>query len=218
MRTLEIQDLGLVEYGRALALQQRLCAERIEDRIGNTVLLVEHPPVITAGARRSENKLRVSEEAIRSRGIDYFQVGRGGGATAHNPGQLVIYPIIKLKSIPIRLSDFVHALEGIGVRWLAGCGIEARTRRDAPGLWVGERKIGSIGVQARKWVTMHGMAVNLFNDLSIFDLFVPCGLDGVEMTSVLKETGRRPDMEAAKAEVAHLCRETFVMTESIGHE
>lgn len=218
MRTLEIQDLDLVEYGRALALQQRLCAERVEDRIGNTILLVEHPPVITAGARKSENKLRVSEEAIRGRGIDYFQVGRGGGTTAHNPGQLVIYPIIKLKSISIGLSDFVHALEDIGVRWLGRYGVRARTRRDAPGLWVGERKIGSIGVQARKWVTMHGMAVNLFNDLSIFDLFVPCGLDGVEMTSVVQETGRRPDMETAKAEVARLCRETFITTESIGHE
>ena len=212
--TLDIQDLGITGYGDTLALQQSLCAKRIADQIPNTILLTEHKPVITAGARKTENKLLVSVETIQDREIDYFTVGRGGGTTAHNPGQIVIYPIVKLKSVELGLNEFVHTLEQIGIDLLLQYDIHAHTRKDAPGLWIEHRKIGSIGIQAKHWVTMHGMAINLCNDLSIFNLFVPCGLDGVKMTSAEKETGHRPDMQDVKDRLGQLCRRTFSRRES----
>ena len=192
-------------YDEALALQMALCAQRQADAIDNTVLIVEHPAVITLGARKSENKLRIDEAAIRAAGIEVVSVGRGGGTTAHNPGQLVFYPIVKLKSLGLGVNDYIRQLEGIGIDLLGELGVMSERRKGYPGLWVGDKKIASIGVQIKKWVTFHGMAVNLDNDLSIFDPIIPCGLDGVVMTSSRVETGRPVDMAWAKRRLAELC-------------
>lgn len=206
MTGLEIIDAGLMPYAQALAFQTELCRKRQEDKIPNTVIITEHPPVITLGARKTENKLRASEKDIRSCNIELIQVGRGGGTTAHNPGQAVLYPVIKLKTLRLDVSDYVRSLESIGIDLLAALGLSSCRRRGLPGLWIGEKKIASIGVQLKKWVSFHGMAININNDLSIFDWIVPCGLDSVEMTSVLKETGRLSDMAAVKKKLADLCR------------
>ena len=203
---LEVRDCGMLAYAEALALQQKLCAARQADEIDNTVLIVEHPAVITLGARKSENKLRAEETAIAGAGVEMVTVGRGGGTTAHNPGQLVFYPVIKLRSLGLGVNEYVRQLEGIGIDLLAGFGVRSGRRKGFPGLWIGEKKIASIGVQIKKWVTFHGMAINLNNDLCIFDFIVPCGLDGVEMTSVLTQTGQHVDMQAAKKRLAELCR------------
>lgn len=200
-----IRDCGLLAYDEALRLQMDLCAQRQDDAIDNTVLIVEHPAVITLGARKSENKLLVEEDDIRGRGIDLVQIGRGGGTTAHNPGQLVFYPIIKLKSLRLDVTAYVRSLEQIGIDLLAWLGVDSGRRKGFPGLWIGEKKIASIGVQLKKWVSFHGMAINLNNDLTIFDCIVPCGLEQVEMTSVLKETGRIADMAAVKTKLSELC-------------
>jgi lipoate-protein ligase B len=202
---LVIRDCGLLAYDEALQLQVELCAQRQEDAIENTVLIVEHPAVITLGARQSENKLLADETVIRDRGIELVQIGRGGGTTAHNPGQLVFYPIIKLKSLRLDVTAYVRSLEQIGIDLLGWLGVESGRRKGFPGLWTGEKKIASIGVQLKKWVSFHGMAININNDLGIFDCIVPCGLDQVEMTSVLKETGREADMPAVKAKLSELC-------------
>lgn len=203
---LVVQDCGMMAYAEALALQQKLCTARQADEIDNTVLIVEHPAVITLGARKSENKLRAEETAIAGAGVQMVTVGRGGGTTAHNPGQLVFYPVIKLRSLGLGVNEYVRQLEGIGIALLAECGAESERRKGFPGLWIGEKKIASIGVQIKKWVTFHGMAINLNNDLCIFDFIVPCGLDGVEMTSVLAQTGQYVDMQAARKRLAELCR------------
>lgn len=203
---LTVTDIGLMPYAEALALQADLCVRRQDDAIGNTVLLVEHPAVITLGARKSENKLLAAPLALTRDGIDLVQVGRGGGTTAHNPGQAVMYPIIKLKTLGLGVSEYVRTLEQIGIELLDGLDVVAERRKGLPGLWIGERKIASIGVQIKKWVTYHGIAINICNDLGIFGRIVPCGLEGVQMTSVLAETGRRADMNDIKHRLTTLCR------------
>ncbi len=198
---LAIRDCGLAEYRAVLALQHELQEQRRAELVGDTVLIVEHPPVITLGARQSANKLLVSPEELARRGIDLVEIRRGGGATAHNPGQAVFYPILHLQELRLDVNQYVRMLEAIGIDLLAGLGIESGRRQGFPGLWVGERKIASIGVRVSRFVTCHGMAINIQNDLSIFDFMVPCGLDGVQMTSVQKETGQAHDMQQIKAQL-----------------
>jgi len=202
---LAVQDCGQMPYAEALALQQRLCAARQADEVDNTVLIVEHPAVITLGARKSENKLLADEATLHAQGIQTIAIGRGGGTTAHNPGQLVFYPILKLKTLNLGVNEYVRQLEDIGIDLLAFLGVESQRRKGFPGLWVGDKKIASIGVQIKKWVTFHGMAINLNNDLSIFGYIVPCGLDGVSMTSAQAELGKPVDIIAAKTRLAELC-------------
>lgn len=213
-----IKNLGITAYADCLALQEDLCARRGADAIANTVLLTEHEPVITLGARKSENKLVWTRRQLAEKKIALCPAGRGGGTTAHNPGQIVIYPIVKLKTLRMGLTEYVQTLGRIGIELLAQYGIRASWRKDAPGLWVDNRKIASVGVQARKWVTMHGMAINLCNDLSIFDAIVPCGLEDVEMTSVLKETGQSPSMAEVKSSLSELCKRYLSSAEAAVHE
>ena len=201
---LDIVDLGTKPYGQTLELQLDLCAKRQADEIGNTVLIVEHPAVITLGARKSENKLITNEKTLQENGIDVVHVGRGGGTTAHNPGQLVVYPIIKLKTLKLDVNGYVRSLEQVGIDLLDSLGVESDRRKGYPGLWIGKKKIASLCVQLKKWVSFHGIAVNVNNDLSIFEHIVPCGLDDVVITSVEKETGKPAGMEAVKKTLTKL--------------
>ena len=127
-----------------------------------------------------------------------MEIRRGGGATAHNPGQLVFYPIVHLQELRLGVNEYVRTLEAIGIELLAGLGVRERRRKGFPGLWVGQRKIASVGVRVSRFVTCHGMAINIQNDLSIFNFMVPCGLDGVVMTSAQRETGKTYDMAAGQ--------------------
>lgn len=206
---LQIRDCGLADYGQILQLQHRLCRQRQREKIPNTALIVEHPAVITLGARQSLNKLRVSREDLATKHIDVVEIRRGGGATAHNPGQLVCYPILHLQQLGLGIGEYIRTLEAIGAELLSKLGVHSTRRKGAPGLWVGERKIASVGVRVSRFVTYHGIAINVRNDLSIFDLIVPCGLDNVEMTSAQKETGRDHPMNQAKKNLAALLRRHF---------
>jgi len=201
---LAIRDCALADYREVLALQQQLQEQRRAGQVGDAVLVVEHPPVITLGARKSANKLLVSPEELARRGIDLVEIRRGGGATAHNPGQLVFYPILHLQELRLDINQYVRTLEAIGIELLAGLGVPSERRKGFPGLWVHGEKIASIGVRVSRFVTCHGMAINIQNDLSIFSLMVPCGLDGVQMTSVQKETGKTHDMEQIKSQLGEL--------------
>jgi len=208
-RGLEICDLGLVPYAEALARQQALARQRHENQAPDTVLIVEHPPVITLGARATENKLLATPEHLRQQGIDLVQVRRGGGTTAHNPGQIVVYPILKLKTLGLGVNEYIRSLEAVGMALLQSVGLHTGRRKGYPGLWIGPRKIASIGVQVKRWITLHGMAVNVNNDLAIFQAIVPCGIDGVQMTNVQNEIGRPADIPALKQRLADLCIETW---------
>jgi lipoyl(octanoyl) transferase len=195
---LRVVHLGPVEYREALALQHRLCAERPAEAIGDTLLLLEHPPVYTRGRRTGEGELPMGEAWYRSQGVDIVDVDRGGKVTYHGPGQLVGYPIMRTDAVV----EFVRRMERAMVAALRTEGIVPRTRndegRDYTGVWVEDRKIASIGVHVAKGVTTHGFAVNVTNDLQPFGWVVPCGLPEVQMTSVLKETGG----DAGEARVA----------------
>ena len=214
-----VVDCGLANYRDVLQRQHELHEKRRRGEIPNTVLIVEHPPVITLGARQSANKLLVSREDLAARQIDVVDIRRGGGATAHNPGQLVFYPILHLEELGLGITDYIRRLETIGIELLQQLGVHADRRQGFPGLWLLHEKskiykIASIGVRVSKGVTYHGMAINIQNDLSIFDSMVPCGLAGVEMTSVLKETGRQHSMSRLKEKLSQLLVRHF----STNHE
>jgi lipoyl(octanoyl) transferase len=182
--------LGTVEYREALSLQERVRGARQAGALPDTMLLLEHWPVYTRGRRSGPGELPMGEDWYRMQGIDIVDVNRGGKVTYHGPGQLVGYPILQVDDV----LAYVRTLERALVAALAEEGIEARARpEDGPdytGVWVGERKIASIGVHVARGVTTHGFAVNVENDLQPFSWVVPCGLDGVSMTSVIKETSR----------------------------
>lgn len=206
---LEIRDCGLMPYAKAIHLQRELVRQRIDDQIPDIVLLVEHDPVITLGVRKTENKLLTTKDDLKEKGIELHSVKRGGGTTAHNPGQIVIYPILNIKACGFGVSDYVRQLEEIGIELLDSLGVKGERKKGLPGLWIGEKKIASIGVKIRKYVSFHGMAINIKNDLGIFDNIVPCGIDGVVITNVLKETGTDVSIADVKAKLAELCKKHF---------
>lgn len=196
-------------YRNALELQRELLEKRKDNQIANTVLILEHPSVITLGARQSANKLLAEKSELAQKNIELVPIRRGGGTTAHNPGQLVFYPIIDLKSAKIGVTEYIRLLETIGIELLSLFGLQSRRRKGLPGLWVEDRKIASIGVKIQKWITFHGMAINVNNDLSIFDMIIPCGLDDVVMTSVFEETGKDIKMADAKEELKKILIKHF---------
>lgn len=210
---LKIRDCGLADYRQILQTQQLLREKRQQGQITNTVLIVEHPAVITLGARQSSNRLLVNREDLAQKHIDVVDVRRGGGTTAHNPGQLVFYPILNLQKTGLGINEYIRELEAIGAELLKQLDVHSARRKGAPGLWIGARKIASIGVRVSRYITYHGMAINIQNDLSIFDFIVPCGLDNVEMTSVLKETGKHHAMNKIKQKLAELLTEHFSSNE-----
>jgi lipoyl(octanoyl) transferase len=180
-------DLGVVPYANALSLQQDLRARRIAGQVPDTLLLLEHPPVVTRGRRSADGELLHDESFYRARGIDVVGCDRGGRITYHGPGQLVGYPIMRIDDV----GAFLRAMEGAIVAALAGEGVRARSRHDEgadfTGVWVAQRKIASIGVHVSHGVTTHGFAINVDNDLEPFGLIVACGLPGVTMTTVEHE-------------------------------
>jgi lipoyl(octanoyl) transferase len=183
-------DLPAIEYREALALQERVRAARQQDRIPDTLLLLEHPPVYTRGRRSDARELPLGEAWYRNRGIDIVDTDRGGKLTYHGPGQLVGYPIMRIDDVIAYLRTMEQAI----VATLADIGIAAHARPDDgpdfTGVWTAaERKIASIGVHVARGVTTHGFAINVQNDLQPFAWVVACGLDGVQMTSVVEETG-----------------------------
>lgn len=181
-------ELPVVEYREALALQERLRAARQAERVPDTLLLLEHPPVYTRGRRSDPSELPMGEAWYLTQGIDVVDTNRGGRLTYHGPGQLVGYPIMRIDDVIV----YLRTMESAIVAALADAGVGARARpQDGPdftGVWTADRKIASIGVHVSRGVTTHGFAVNVQNDLQPFSWVVPCGLDGVRMTSVLKET------------------------------
>jgi lipoate-protein ligase B len=195
--------LGLVEYREAFALQERVRSARQEDRIPDTLLLLEHPPVYTRGRRSEPGELAMGEAWYAAQGIDVVDVDRGGKVTYHGPGQLVGYPIMRVDDVVA----FVRTMERAIVAALADEGVEARTRtpegRDYTGVWTGERKIASIGVHVARGVTTHGFAVNADNDLQPFGWVVACGLPEVRMTSLGAETARASTLPCFTKRMAH---------------
>lgn len=187
-RELWVVDYGLRGYAEMLDLQRAAARARISGEIDqDLLLLVEHPPVVTLGRSSKDAHLLSDPEALRGRGVEVFEVERGGDVTFHGPGQLVGYPIIDLKRHRQDLHWYLRQVEEVLIRALATLDIEAGRVSKYTGVWTGGRKIASIGVHARDWVTWHGFALNVTTELSYFDLIVPCGIPDVRMTSVERE-------------------------------
>lgn len=200
-----VATLGQVEYAEALAMQERLRDARQRDLMPDVLLLLEHPPVYTKGRRAEGTDLPMGEQWYLSQGIDVAESDRGGRVTYHGPGQLVGYPIMRVRDVPA----YVHTMESAITTALADEGIEAEVRNGLTGVWAGDSKIGSIGVHVSRGVTTHGFAVNVDGDLQPFEWIVPCGIDGVRMTSVLKETGRTGAMPCFRKRVAWRFAQAF---------
>ena len=199
-----IAELGLVEYKRSHALQQALVAARMRDEIGDTLLLLEHPPVYTLG-RGADEKFIVA----RRPEVPVVRVSRGGQVTYHGPGQIVAYPIQKLEGAERDVGRYLRRLEQVMMLALERHGISSERRQKLTGVWVGPRKIGSIGVGIRRWVTYHGLALNVNAELSYFDAIIPCGIAGCEMTS-LERLGRADvDVTVFAETLAESFREVF---------
>ncbi len=189
-RELWTVPLGRLGYVEALELQRSLARDRISGAIPqDLLLLVEHPPVVTLGRSSKQKHLVASPEFLQSKGVELFEVERGGDVTFHGPGQLVGYPIIDLKRHKQDLHWYLRKIEEALINSLDDYGIPGERNTAYTGVWTRGRKIASIGVHARDWVTWHGFALNVTTDLSYFDLIVPCGIDGVVMTSIARELG-----------------------------
>ena len=188
MSRLLVVDLGAQRYASTLALQREVARARIAgDLEEDVLLLVEHPPVITLGRSAKDAHMLATPAYLEQRGVELFEVERGGDVTFHGPGQLVGYPIIDLKQHRRDLHWYLRQVEQFLIDALAPFSLLAERRPPHTGVWIGERKIASIGVHARDWVTWHGFALNVATDLHYFDLIVPCGIQGVRMTSVNAE-------------------------------
>ena len=212
-RELWVVSAGLLPYGEALVLQRDIAAARIAGTIPHDVLLlVEHPPVVTVGRTLKSQHLRCTPGFLGARGVEFFEVERGGDVTFHGPGQLVGYPIVDLKRHKQDLHWYLRQVEEALIRGLDDLGIVANRHAGLTGVWTEGRKIASIGVHARDWVTWHGFALNVTTDLSFFDLIVPCGIDGVVMTSIAHELGREPDAAQVERTIAAAFAEVFRLT------
>jgi lipoyl(octanoyl) transferase len=208
--TLEVVEPGRVPYGEALALQRDLARRVAAGAAPDTLILCEHPPVVTLGrASRPAHLLLPRDELVR-RGVEVVDTERGGDVTYHGPGQLVGYPVLDLRRHGQDLHRYLRALEEVLIRAAAGFGVEAVRAPGKTGVWVGDRKLASIGIHVSRWVSWHGFALNVTEEsLPGFDLIVPCGLAGVRMTALELGAGRPVRLAEAATTVVEAFRATF---------
>jgi lipoyl(octanoyl) transferase len=214
-RLIDVRRLGVVTYAEALALQGDLVDARRMGAIGDTLLLLEHPPVITLGARNrvGPDHVLASREELQVLGIEVAEAGRGGDVTYHGPGQLVGYPILDLRPDRCDVHQYVRDLEEVLIHALSAFGVVGRRVSGWSGVWVGppgrEEKIAAIGVRFSRWITSHGFALNVSTDLRPFGHIVPCGITGRGVTSMERLLGHQTDMAAVQDAVCSSMRHIF---------
>jgi len=202
-----ICDLGLIEHAAAYQVQQNMLKEALATKI-NTLIFCEHPPVLTLGRIATEEHFLFSQKEIREKGVQIVRIDRGGEVTFHGPGQLVIYPIFCLEDFGKDLKVYLKQLEQVAIDLLRCFDILAHSIEGKRGVWVGNQKIASIGIGVRKWISFHGMAVNVNTDLNYFSLIKPCGLD-VQMVSMEKFLNRRIVLKEVKAKAIQCFAKNF---------
>ena len=190
--TLEVRRLGCVSYNVALLLQQQFEKARRAGEVPDLLLLLQHPHVLTvgAGARHSHGNIVADSAALQAKGIQVVEVGRGGDVTYHGPGQLVGYPIVDLRPDRCDVRRYMRDLEEVMIRTAGTFGVTAERVSGLTGVWVGNAKLGAIGVRISKWITSHGFAFNVMTDLEYFNLIVPCGIKDRPATSLSALLGR----------------------------
>lgn len=198
---IDVRRLGLVSYADGLERQRALVDDRKAGRIPDTLLLLQHPHVLTIGVKKDGRRHILAAPAmLAARGVEVFETGRGGDVTYHGPGQLVGYPIVDLNPDRRDVHQYVRDLEEVMIRVCADYGLAAGRVKGMSGAWIGDAKIGAIGVRISRWVTSHGFAFNVTTDLDFFDLIVPCGIAGKAVTSLASQLGRpvsMPEVEDA---------------------
>jgi lipoyl(octanoyl) transferase len=198
-------DLGVEAYPRAFELQMRLHALRLAAEIPDTAVLVEHPPCITVGRAAHREHVLASPEELQAAGVAVYPTDRGGDVTYHGPGQLVLYPIVDLAGYGRDLHAYARRLEQVLIDAVASFGVPATRKKEYPGVWTVQGKIGAIGLKVKRWVTLHGVSLNVSPDMAHFGLIVPCGIRDHGVTSLAQELGRRVET----AEVKPVLREAF---------
>lgn len=209
-RSLEIRRLGTVPYAEALALQQALVEERRSDRVGDLLLLTQHPHVLTLGVRGDGGRSHIlaAPRELKERGIEVLETGRGGDITYHGPGQVVGYPIIDLKPDRCDVHRYVRDLEEVLIRVARDYAVDSARVAGLTGVWVGDEKLAAIGVRISRWITSHGFAFNVSTDLDHFGLIVPCGIVGRGVTS-LERLGRQADISDVEDHIVERFCEVF---------
>jgi lipoyl(octanoyl) transferase len=207
----EVRRLGVVPYAEALALQKQLVEDRREGRIGDVLLLVEHPHVLTLGVRGDGGRSHIlaTEDVLLSRGVEVFETGRGGDITYHGPGQIVGYPIIDLKPDRCDVHRYVRDLEEVLIHVMADYGLGAERIRGLTGVWVRGEKVAAIGVRIARWITSHGFALNVTTDLDYFNLIVPCGIGDRGVTSLARLLDRPVDRAEVEDRLIQRFTEVF---------
>ncbi|HSC70553.1 MAG TPA: lipoyl(octanoyl) transferase LipB [Candidatus Methylomirabilis sp.] len=209
----QVLDLGLTPFAETLARQEELVRLRLLGAVPDTLILVEHPPVVTLGRAKLRANLLLDPDELRRRGVEYFEITRGGDVTYHAPGQLVGYPIIDLRQHGRDVLLFCRGMETMLIAVLADFGISASAIPGKAGVWIGDRKIASLGISVRRWVTLHGFALNVSMDLSGFEVIRPCGEDPGIMTSMAATLGGPVSMPEVCCRVAARFAETFRLPE-----
>ena len=210
---LNLRDMGRMAYGPALELQHEMVRKRMEEKIPDTLILVEHPPVITLGRKAPDSDILVPIETLQAAGAQVHRVTRGGEATYHGPGQIIGYMIINLYQHQRKLRLFIERMEEIFIRLLdRHYGIAAHRDLEHRGVWVGNEKIAAIGISVTHRITMHGFAFNVAPDLSHFDWIVPCGIRNRGVTSLARLSGSTPDIEVVKKQVVDAFCEVYGYT------
>ena len=208
MKPIDIRRLGTMPYAEALVLQRALVEERRAGRVGDLLLLVEHPHVLTLGVRGDGGRSHIlaAPHVLAERGVEVHDAGRGGDVTYHGPGQIVGYPIVDLRPDRCDVHRYVRDLEEVMIRVAGEYGVEAGRLKGLTGTWVRDEKLGAIGVRISRWITSHGFAFNVDTDLTYFNLIVPCGISDRGVTSLSKILGRRlPLAEVEAAFVRQFC-------------
>ena len=204
------EDLGLIGYHDAYAIQLARAERVAAEDLDGFLLVVEHKPVLTVARLADPNDLKMDIEEWRKRGVEVVETNRGGKITYHGPGQIVLYPILNLRHFGLDLHSYVHSLAEVGIRLLAHYGVEGARDPDHIGVWVGLRKIQAIGVHVRRWVSTHGLAININNSSDVFGQFVACGIHDRGVVS-LRELldGQELGMDEAKARICRCFEEVF---------
>lgn len=206
-------NLGSADYQEVWELQAKLHKYKQNKSFPDLILSVEHNHVYTLGKTGNRNHILISDEEMKSKGISYYEIDRGGDITYHGPGQLVVYPIFDLNNHYRDTHRFLRELEEAVILTLADYDINAHREEEYTGVWVGEEKICAIGIKVSKWITMHGLALNVNNDLSYFDKIVPCGIFHKGVTSIKKLTNEDADMRMITARIIGNFKKVFKLKE-----
>ncbi len=204
-------DIDLIDYQRSWDFQREFVATKVKSDIPDILMLLEHNPVITLGRRGNRHHIVASPEILNAEGIPIYHVERGGEVTYHGPGQIVGYPILNLRNWRRDVSRYIFNLEEILIRALGDFGIEGTRNRLNRGVWVGDSKIGSIGVAIRRWITYHGFSLNVSPNMTHYDFITPCGLKGIEVTSMRRLLGKEPDHRRVRDGILRHFQRVFEM-------